>query len=139
MSFKKISLVCFISFFSWTSFSEDSLFLKSSCFKDMKRYYPYLTEGELNWEQQQRFFHCLHGTLDLIVNKKLFTHDSSRDYFTREEIFRLFHSYFEYDAETSDRFVDRLLAVKKILIGGSMDRLKDSELSILYSLVYDYK
>ncbi|MCZ0932848.1 MAG: hypothetical protein OXJ52_06835 [Oligoflexia bacterium] len=105
----------------------------------MSRYYPYLTKGELGWKQQKRFFHCLHGTLDLIVNKKIFVHDSSRDYFTREEVFRLFNLYFEYDEETSVLFTNQLLAVKRLLIGGSINRLKDKELSLLYDLIYDYK
>ena len=105
----------------------------------MKRYYPYLTKGELNWEQQKRFFHCLRGTIDLIVNKKIFIHDSSRDYFTKEEVFKLFHLYFKYNKETAVRFTNQLLAIKRILIGGSVNHLKDKELSAFYNLIYDYK
>ena len=105
----------------------------------MNRYYPYLIKGELNWERQKRFFHCFRGALDLIVNKKIFIHDSSRDYFTREEIFKLFHFYFEYSVEKSHRLAGQLLAVKRMLIGGSVDRLKDKELSAFYNLIYDYR
>ena len=139
MFFKHI-LLFFVCFFSFNSFSgETNFFLRTSCFKDLNRYYPYLTKGELNWEQQKRFFHCLRGALDLIINKKIFVHDSSRDYFTKKEVFRLFNLYFEYDVETSNLFTNQLLAVKRLLIGGSIDRLKDKELSLLYNLVYDYK
>ena len=96
-------------------------------------------KGDLNWEQQKRFFHCIHGTLDLIVNQKVFTHDPNRDYFTKEEVVKLFHLYFKYDQETSHRFTEQLLAVKRILVGGSQDRLKDKELSALYNLIYVYR
>ena len=141
MFFRKSLLISFCLFFSSIAFSqqENNLFLQSECFKDMKSYYPYLVKGQLSWQQQTRFFHCLHGVLDLISNKKIFVHDSSRDYFTKEEIFRLFHLYFEYDKETANRFTNHLLAVKKILIGGSVNQLKDKELSTLFNLVYDYK
>ena len=105
----------------------------------MQQYYPYLAKGQLRWEQQKRFFHCLHGVLDLIINKKVFVHDSSRDYFTKAEVFKLFHLYFKYDKRTANRFTNQLLTVKRILIGGSVNQLKDRELSILFNLVYDYK
>ena len=105
----------------------------------MQRYYPYLTEGKLNWTQQKRFFHCFRGVLDLIVNKEIFIHDSDRDYFTKEEVVKLFHLYFGYDVETSSRFAGQLLAIKRLLIGGSVDRLKDKELLALYRLSYDYR
>ena len=105
----------------------------------MNRYYPYLLKGELKWEQQKRFFHCFHGILDLVVNQKIFTHDSSRDYFTKKEIFKMFHLYFKYDKESSHRFANQLLIVKRLLVGGSIDRLKDKELSALYNLIYVYR
>ena len=140
MFFKKILLVSVIVFSSVVFSKEESnLFLKSSCFKDINRYYPYLTKGGLDWQKQKRFFHCFRGALDLIVNKKIFTHDPSQDYFTKEEVFRLFNLYFEYDEETSNRFTNQLLSIKKLLIGGSIDRLKDEELALFYNLIYDYK
>ena len=105
----------------------------------MNSYYPYLMRGELSWEQQKRFFHCVRGTLDLIVNQKIFTHDPSRDYFTKKEVFKMFHLYFKYDTETSSRFTEQLLAIKRLLVGGSSDQLKDKELSTLYNLIYVYR
>ena len=141
MFFKKALLISFFVFFSSVVFSEqgNNLFLQSSCVKDIRGYYPYLAKGQLNWEQQKRFFHCLHGILDLIINKKIFVHDSNRDYFTKAEVFKLFHLYFKYDKETANRFTKQLLAIKRILIGGSVDQLKDKELSTLFNLIYDYK
>ena len=105
----------------------------------MKNYAPHLATGQLSKEQQQRFFHCVWGVLDLIVVKRMIVHDDSRDHFTREEIFRLFNTYFEYDEETSIKFRDFVFVVKKILVGGSIDQLKDKELATLFRLIYDYR
>ena len=102
-------------------------------------YYPYLAKGELEWPEQKRFFRCLHDTLELFVEKGIFTHDPSRDHFTKTEIFRLFHLYFEYDSNLSRRLTEQVFALKKILIGGSVDQLKDQEIADFYRLIYDYQ
>ena len=142
MFFKNIFLIFFIIFFSWAGFSEKeegNLFANLSCVKDIKRQYPNIVKGQLAWEEQKRFFHCLHGILELIVDKKIFIHDFSRDYFTREEIKRLFHLYLEFDEESSNKFTTRLLVVKQMLLGGDIDRFKDRELALFYKLIYDYR
>ena len=69
------------------------------------------------------------------MEKGVFTHDPSRDHFTREEIFRMFNMYFEYPSDFSTYLTERVFAVKKILIGGSADKLKDQELRSLYNLM----
>ena len=105
----------------------------------MQNYAPHLASGQLSKEQQDRFFHCVWGVLDLIVVKRMIVHDDSRDHFTREEIFRLFNVYFEYDEETALKFRDFIFVAKKILVGGSSDKLKDKELAHLFNLIYDYR
>ncbi len=135
MFFKKVLFfVCFCPLASQAfNFSE------FTCFQDIKRYYPYLAEGSLDRQQQKRFFRCLHDSLELVVRHEVFTHDSSRDYFTKEEIFRMFNMYFEYPESLATRLTAQVFAIKKILIGGSMDKLKDQELRSLYNLMYDYQ
>lgn len=134
---RAIFLFCFL--FCLPSISQANFFKEISCFKDMKRYYPDLIKGNLEWQQQKRFFRCFHDTLELFVEKNIFVHDSSRDHFTKEEIFKMFHLYFEYEEEESRRLTDQVFAVKKLLIGGSADQLKDQEIESIYKMVYDYQ
>lgn len=105
----------------------------------MRTYYPGLLTGSLPWSYQKRFFECLHDTIELFVHKDIFTHDPDRDHFTRTEIFRMFNIYYEYDEETSAQLRNIVFAFKKILIGGSVDQLKDKELLTLSHLINDYK
>ena len=137
MFFKKIFILCFLLFSP--SISSAKFLSSFTCFKDIREYYPHLLNGSLAWTGQKRFFRCVHDALQLFVEKEIFTHDPSRDYFTREEIFRMFRLYFEYDQETSALLTNRVFFVKKLLVGGSIDQLKDKEISDLYSLIYDYQ
>lgn len=139
MFFKKLFIIFFTAFFHFNFAYGKSFFSDFSCFQDMKRYYPDLIEGKLEWNEQKRFFRCFRDSLELFVEKKIFTHDPSRDYFTEEEIFRLFHLYFEYDVESAHLLTDRVFKIKKILIGGSVDKLKDAEIASLYRLANDYR
>ena len=140
MFFKKFCFIFLVAYFPLFSKAQGANFFKQfSCFEDMKNYYPYILEGNLSWEKQQRFFRCLHDSLELIVNANIIRHDPSRDHFTKIEIFRLFNMYFEYDEQTSQKLTDQVFAIKKLFIGGSADRLKDQEIADFYRLVYDYQ
>ena len=137
MFFKKFFFLFVI--FCLPSVSYANFFSNFTCVKDMKKYYPDLVKGNLEWQKQKRFFRCFHDILELFVDKGIFTHDSSRDHFTKTEIFRLFHLYFEYDVALSRRLTEQVFAVKKILVGGSADQLKDQEIADFYRLIYDYR
>ena len=137
MFFKKYFILFFL--FLLPNISSSNFLAEFTCFKDIREYYPQLLEGKLPWQKQKRFFRCVHDTLELFVEKEIFTHDSSRDHFTREEIFRMFRLYFEYDDKTSTHLTNVLFFVKKALVGGSINQLKDKEISDLYLLVYDYQ
>ena len=105
----------------------------------MQSYAPHLSTGQLTKEQQNRFFDCVWGVLDLIVVKRMIVHDDSRDHFTREDIFRLFNDYFEYDKKTALQFTNFIFVGKKILVGGSIAQLKDQELALIFRLIDDYR
>ena len=137
MFFKKLFLFLFLFFLP--SVSSANFLSEFTCFKDIKEYYPYLLKGNLAWPGQKRFFRCIHDALELFVDKEIFTHDTSRDHFTREEIFRMFHLYFEYDKEMSTQLTNKVFFIKKVLVGGSIEQLKDKEISDLYKLIYDYQ
>ena len=110
-----------------------------SCFREIKAYYPKIFEGALPRRQQKRFFRCIHDALELVVEKKIFGHDASRDHFTKGEIYRLFNEYFSFPPAQAERFVSRLFIAKKILAGGKIDQLADRELALIYRLTYDYE
>lgn len=137
MFFKKAFLFFFLFSFSPASYAKENFFAELTCTKIVKNFYPFFIRGELGWENQEKFFRCLHDFLELIVDKKIFTHDPGRDYFTRREIFKMFHWYFEYESETSTLLTDKVFFIKKALIGGSMDKLKDSEIAVFRRLIYD--
>ena len=134
---KKLFIFCFV--FGLSSVSYANIFSELTCVQDMNRYYPYLIQGKLKWPEQKRFFRCLHDALELFVEKDIFTHDPSRDYFTKGEIFKMFHWYFEYGEDRSRQLTNQIFALKKILIGGSIDQLKDQEIETFYKLIYDYQ
>ena len=105
----------------------------------MNLYYTKFVNGDLELEQQERFFHCIWSFLDLVVRVKVITHSSSRDHFTRKELFRLLHEILEYEAEKSNHLINQFLFLKKILVGGSIDKLRDQELFWLFRLTFDYR
>ena len=51
----------------------------------------------------------------------------------------MFHIYFEYDFDLSSHLTNKVFFIKKALIGGSINKLKDKELADFYKLVYDYQ
>ena len=139
MFFKKIIIIFFICVFSFTSFSQDKFFTELSCSKEIKQYYPGFLKGQLELKKQKRFFHCIWGFLDLGLNKGFLEYNPEQGPFTKTEIFRMFHRYFKYDTEDSEKLTLKLFAIKKLLIGGSIDELKYEELRKLLNLVYDYE
>ena len=147
MSFKKKDFIKIFFFLLLVSpsvcFADEQdiarIFKDLTCVKDVKRLYPSFLEGDLNLDQQDRFFNCLWGFLDAVVNKKIVTHTPKRDHFTREEIFKMFHILFKYEEEESRQHTQKLLFFKKLFIGGSINTIKDEELSDLLNLVFDYK
>ena len=144
MSFKKKVLIKIILFyflpFSF-SFGQNlaEIFKELTCVKDVKLYYPHFLKGKLSLDRQDRFFNCVWGFLDAVVNKKIVIHTPNRDHFTKNEIFKMFHILFKYEEERSKQLTEKLLLFKKVLIGGSIDKIKDEELSKLLNLVFDYK
>lgn len=135
MFFKRLFFVFLIYCLPAVSFAFDFKFSELSCFKDIKKYYPGLINGSLNWSKQKRFFNCLRGTLELVVEDKVFIHDPGRDYFTKEDLFRIFNMHFGYPPDFSSHLTERVFVVKKVLIGGSADKLRDQELRSLYELM----
>lgn len=146
MSFKKKIFTATLFFFSLApqpsfSFAENlaDVFKELTCVKDVNQYYPAFLDGGLDLDQQDRFFNCVWGFLDAVVNKKIIFHTPERDHFTKHEIFKMFHILLEYEEEKARRLTNKLLFFKKFLIGGSIDTIKDQELSDLMNLMFDYK
>lgn len=138
MFFKKI-FISFI-FLILPSISVSQIFTTEfTCFTDIKKFSPEFLTGSLSLKKQKRLFRCLHDTLQLWVEKEIFIHDSRRDHFIKPEIFKMFNNYFKYDKETSQLLTKKIFIIKKLLIGGSVDELKDQEIQTLYRLIKHYE
>ena len=137
MFFKKIFFIFLVMSFSYPALA--GIIDNSTCLKEMKIYYPYLKSGQLHWEKQERFFRCVHDSLELIVVNKIFTHDPNRDYFTKSEIFKMFHVYFKLEKDLSQSLVDNLFLIKHFIVGGELNQLSDKGLRDIYNLVSTYE
>ncbi len=137
MFFRKILFVILLSSCSYPALA--GIIEDSTCLKEMKTYYPLLRSGQLHWEKQERFFRCVHDSLELIVVNKIFTHDPARDYFTKAEIFKMFHVHFKLEDSLSQDLVNNLFLIKHFIVGGEMNQLSDKELKNIYELVDVYR
>ena len=110
-----------------------------TCIKDMSARYSAFLEGRLTENQRVLFFDCLHDFLHLVVfHDRLIYHDASRDHFTREELARTFyHIIGVKDGPLAYHYTDTLLLVKKIFVGGAIDKLRDEELRLFRDITYD--
>ena len=148
--FKKVlckALVCILlsSPFYSVAFNKN-IILETKCVKDIIiPLYPYVLKGEESptqsdiYSQSDIFFRCIKDLLELVAVKNYYIHPSERDHFIRREVFNWFHSRLGYDKEKSQLLTHRLLFIKKLLVGGSIDTIKDQELDQLYDLVDYYK
>ena len=113
--------------------------------RDIKRYYPDLITGQLKGQRLKRFFKCLSDTSrNLFVDPKFFTHDPGRDYYSKSDITRLFSLYLgfrppDYPPEFAEDLTNKFFTIKTILIGGSINELKDTELEVFTRLIPHYK
>ena len=148
--FKKVlckALVCILlsSPFYSVAFN-NNIILETKCVKEIIiPLYPYVLKGEESptqsdiYSQSDIFFRCIKDLLELVAVKNYYIHPSERDHFIRREVFNWFHSRIGYDKEKSQLLTHRLLFIKKLLVGGSIDTIKDQELDQLYDLVDYYK
>ena len=110
------------------------------CIKAIKENYPDFLEGQLKGLKEEKFFGCITAFLDLFVHKKYAYHDSTRDHFTKNEIIYFFNREVGYnDEEKSKQITEKVLLIKKLFIGGSINNIKDKELSQLLNLIPDYR
>ena len=107
------------------------------CYSDMTDFYPDLLSGRIGLRQRDRFFRCLHDTLELLAEGNFLTHDQNRDHFTREEVAKIFYHILGYDVDSAWRSADTVLLIKKIFVGGAIDKLRDEEIRLFYNITYD--
>ena len=138
MFFKKIPALCLALLFFFPFASNGFPFAEFTCVRDMKAYLPLMKTGRLEWERQKRFFRCVHDSLEFFFKLPI-GHDPSRDHFTKQDIFNLFHILLEVPEPESWHLTHGLFSIKKALIGGSSEELKDSELQTFFRMVYDFR
>ena len=136
---KKLFIFSLVFCFPMASYAKESFFSQFTCYKIIRDYSLPLINGELEWQKQDEFFHCLHDFLELVVEKGIFTHSAQPDHFTRQDIFNLFNYRFGYDVRTSRILTNRMFFIKKALLGGSINKIEDRKVAEFYRLVYDYQ
>ena len=109
---------------------------KDPCEK-MKSHYTSLLQGTISNKTQEEFFTCLYDGLRLFSQRM--EHADKRNYFTTEDIAKFFYYDRDLNPVRSWEFAVKSLVIKKIFIGGDVDRLSDKELQQLIRLVYDYE
>ena len=132
MFFKYLIFFCFLLPVPSYGFLENAV-----CLKQIKDYSKQLFEGTLHWEKQERLFTCVHDTLELLINNT--THDQARDYYTEEEMFKFFHFILKHEEVEAKNLATKILAIKKMTLGGHPHQFSDKELQQTLNLVYDFE
>ena len=135
--FSKLQKFSFIFLFISLHFSALGFLQNSTCVRDIKKYTSHLFLGTMSLKKYKRYFTCVHDGLDLMIQH--FTHDPSRDYFTKQEIISYLRFQFKFTEKESEETIVKIFAFKKLVIGGHEDRLSDKELLHIYNLIYDYE
>ena len=124
------------------AFPAFGIFQKNRCVNVVKESYSKIGDGSLtNDEDQEIFFRCVEDFLELVIQNKIITHDPSRDYFTKEEIVKLFSKkeYFNIDIKRSQEIVSNVFFIKSIVVGGNPNQLSDKEIQSIHKLVPYYR
>ena len=140
MFFKKLFLLCFICCFPLAPHAMESFFSQFRCTEVIKEYSIPLIKGELkDWQKQQKFFHCVKDFLKLArINHDAFSHDPSRDYFTKDDLKRLFFLV-GYNERSQEILANRVLLIKKALLGGDWDKVEDRKVIEFFHLIDSYE
>lgn len=123
--------------FSFLLFSPILGFAQESPCEKIKSLYTSLLKGTISNKKREVFFTCLHDGLNLFSQRQ--DSDGKKNYFTTEDITKFFYYDKDFSPVRAWEFAVKSLIIKKILIGGSVDRLSKTELQQLIRLVYDYE
>ena len=132
MFFKQLIFLFFFLPIPSYGFLEDSV-----CLGQIENYSQKLFKGTLHWEKQERLFTCVHDTLELMIKNT--THDQDRDYYTEEEFVKFFRFILKYEEKGAKNLAAKILAVKKMTLGGHPHQFSDKELQQTLNLVYDFE
>lgn len=127
-------LLSFLLFFPKPGFAQKG---ENSCVTEMQSCYTSLLRGSASHKTREDFFTALYDGLKLFSER----HDSdkNKDHFSTEDISKFFYYDRGVNPVRAWEFAVKSLIIKKILIGGSVDKLTKKELQQLINLVYDYE
>ena len=131
-------LFSFLLFFPMFGFAqENSSGAGNLCTTEMQSCYTSLLKGSASHKTRENFFTALYDGLQLFSER----HDSdkNKDHFTTEDISKFFYYDRDFSPVRAWESAVKSLIIKKILIGGSVDKLTKEELQQLINLVYDYE
>lgn len=127
----------FSFFFSFLFFYPSFGFAQQHPCGNMKSQYDSLLKGTISNKASYTFFTCIHDGLVLFSERH--GHDSRRNYFNTEDIAKFFYYSLDFSPVKSWEFAVKALIIKKILVGGDVNKLGDRELRQLIHLTYDYE
>ena len=130
MFFKVLLLLLNFSAAEAFDFSQFTCVIKAS-----ERYRAIL-RGTITEEERRDFFLCIQGGVELF--QRFFTHSPDRDYFTTLDIAKFFYHYLDYSRDEAYEVSVKALILKKILVGGAVDRLEDENLTKIKNMSYKY-
>ena len=110
-------------------------FQEGPCSK-MASYYESLIRGPIPFKEREQLFHCLYDGVKLFIQRM--GHDASRSYFTTEDVAKFYYHVVDLKPDRAWEMAVKSLVVKKILVGGAVDKLEDKKLDQLFHLIYDY-
>ena len=110
---------------------------KMPCAWKMSSRYDSLIRGTISFKEREKFFICLQDGLKLFI--QWMGHDKSRSYFTTEDMAKFFYHVADMELTRAWEMAVKTLIVKKILVGGSVDKLENEKPKQLFHLISDYE
>lgn len=131
MFFKKLLLFTPLFFASFSAFG----FIENlTCSQKMPVHYRSLLRGTITYEDQRQFFLCIQDALKLSVK-----YISIRKDFTTEDIAKFYYHILDYPLVKAWEMASKTLVIKKILLGGRVDRLEGHKVEQLKNLISKYQ
>ena len=137
MYFKKFLFSFTVAYCFLLSLPALSINFQEGPCRKMSSYYESLIKGPIPFKEREQLFHCLYDGVKLFIQRM--GHDASRSYFTTEDVAKFYYHVADLEPDRAWEMAVKSLVVKKILVGGAVDRLEDKKLDQLFHLIYDYE
>ena len=107
---------------------------KLTCSQKMPSRYRSLLRGTITYEDRRQFFLCIQDALKLSMK-----YISTRKDYTTEDITKFYYHVLDYPVARAWEMASKTLVIKKILLGGRVDRLEGHKIEQLTNLISKYQ